>query len=309
MTKARSVPLTAARMFSIAGQLESMQAAANILGVSASAVSHQVAALEEWVGTPLFVRTARKIHLTPIGRALKDDLQVGFDRIEKSLARATSAANETKLRVSSLGLFNNIWLLPRLSEFEAAHPELSLEIDSKNRVMDFDQDDVDIAIRNVRHLSPGLISRKMMDLSAVPLCSPKLAEQLKTPRDLEKVTLIHLTSRRDGWAAWLTVNGLSGLKPKRNLTVDSLPAALDAAARGGGVALGLSPLVWDSPIVDQLIVPFNLPPTNAGAYYLVYRRADKSRRSIQAFAQWIVEEMRKDSRRLNRRAKLRLGQI
>ena len=85
--------------------------------------------------------------------------------------------------------------------------------------------------------------------------------------------------------------GLEGLKAKRDLSFDTIPAALDAAARGHGVALGMHPLIWESPVAASLVVPF--APTVAGdsSYYVVHRKADRERAEVKAFVEWNVKEM------------------
>jgi DNA-binding transcriptional LysR family regulator len=85
--------------------------------------------------------------------------------------------------------------------------------------------------------------------------------------------------------------GLKGLKPKRELTFDTIPAALEAASRGHGVAMGLSPLVWEAPIASSLVVPFAPKVEAEGSYYLVHRKADRARSEIKAFVEWIMKEM------------------
>jgi LysR family glycine cleavage system transcriptional activator len=298
MAKKRDFPLGAAHAFAMAGKLQSMQAAGLALGVSASAISHQVAALEEWVGAPLFLRRPRKLYLTPAGDALAQALGKGFDHIETALADARSTAQDRKLHISALPLFTNLWLIPRLEQFKINHPDLAIEIDTSNKIANFETDNVDIAIRNARVLPGDLHARKLMDLKLVPLCSPKLADHIKAPDDLAKATLIHLQPRTEAWAFWFSQNGFTYPKPVRELTVDSLSTGLEAAAQGNGVILGLSPIIWDSPLAQNLVTPFPALTPSGGAYFMVYRRADRSRVIVRAFADWLAETMRRDIRRL-----------
>jgi LysR family glycine cleavage system transcriptional activator len=137
-----------------------------------------------------------------------------------------------------------------------------------------------------------------MDLKLVPLCSPKLADHIKAPDDLAKATLIHLQPRTEAWAFWFSQNGFTYPKPVRELTVDSLSTGLEAAAQGNGVILGLSPIIWDSPLAQNLVTPFPALTPSGGAYFMVYRRADRSRVIVRAFADWLAETMRRDIRRL-----------
>jgi LysR family glycine cleavage system transcriptional activator len=89
------------------------------------------------------------------------------------------------------------------------------------------------------------------------------------------------------------------LKPRANLTVDTLPTAIAAAAEGRGVMLGLEPIIWDAPAAAALVAPFDTPPAGAGAYFVVWRKQDAKRPLVRDFVAWIVEEMRRDKRRLS----------
>jgi LysR family glycine cleavage system transcriptional activator len=283
-------PLTALRAFHVAGRLLSFQEAARELRVTPSAVSHQIRALEDWMGVTLFTRGARRIELTVGGKKLLRETERAFSRISVAASGLRRAA-ATRLKVSSLPLITSAWLIPRLAKFEAKHPDILLDIETSNRVSDLERDGVDVAIRNLRAPTPGLVSRKLLDVRGVPVCAPELLPTLKAPRDLASHTLIHVTARPGAWDEWLTSAGFGKLKAKREVSFDTVPAALDAAARGRGVALGMHPLVWEAAIAMDLVVPFS-PPTNSGSsYYVVHRRADGSRPEVKAFVDWLVKEM------------------
>ena len=292
-------PLPALRAFAAAARRGAFRDAAADLGVTPSAVSHQVRALEAWLGAPLFVRDVRQVRLTPAGDRLGAALNAAFDDIDRAVAavRADAAAPRT-LRIATLPLFANVWLAPRLERFEAAHPDLSLAIDTDARIVDLDRREADIAIRNVHAPTPGVAVRKLLDLRGTPLCAPAVAARLHAPADLARETWIALSVGRAGWPDWLAAAGVAGLAPKRTLTFDNLPSALEAAANGRGVILGLLPLVWDAPAAASLVAPFAIAPVEAGAYYLAFRKADRADAAVRAFADWVSAEMRADKRRL-----------
>lgn len=294
MKKAALPPLTALRAFAAAGERLSFQDAAAQLGVTPSAVSHQIRMLEDWLETPLFTRMARRIALTSAGKRFHRDVSAALNDIAVAASRLRANTKRTTLKISALPLITNVWLIPRLAAFEAKHPDITLAIETENRVADFENDDVDIGIRNMRAPTPGLFARKLLDIRLVPLCARKLAtgaHALREPRDLAQHTLINVSARPEAWARWLSVMGVGGLKPKRELTFDTVPAALEAAARGHGVTLGMSPLVWESPSVAALVVPFASKVEADSAYYLVHRKADRSRPEVRAFVDWITKEM------------------
>lgn len=295
MTRAETLPpLTALRAFVAAGQHGSFQEAARELGVTPSAISHQVRALEEWLEAPLFTRAARQVTLTAKGRRFLKDIEGAFIRIRQGAQRARGAGRKAVLRVSALPLFTSAWLIPRLARFEAQHPRITLAIETSNRIADFERDEVDVAIRNLRSPTQGLAARKLLDVRPVALCARKLttgANALKRPQDLAHHTLIHISARPESWRELLGSIGLAQLKPKRELTFDTVPAALEAAARGHGVTLGLSPLVWEAPITASLVVPFTLPAAVSSSYYIVHRKGEGARGEIKAFVDWLTKEM------------------
>ena len=308
----RLPPLATLRAFAVAGRRQSLRDAAAELGVTPSAVSHQVAALEAWLGTTLFERSIRRVSLTPAGQALSDELNAALGGMETALARASNRSSwgdrsAGRLTVSALPLFTQSWLLPRLERFEARYPGLSIAIQTDNRIADLDREDVDVAIRNVAAPTAGQYSRKLLDLRATPLCSPELAKELKAPADLSGAVLIEISAGRAGWRDWLAAQGLADLTPRRTLAFDTLPTAIEAAAQGRGVILGLLPLVWDAPAARSLVAPFATPPMEAGAYMVTCRRAERTRDVVRAFTDWLFAEMRSDSRRLMRVERARLG--
>jgi LysR family glycine cleavage system transcriptional activator len=287
-------PLTALRAFQAAGRYGSFQEAARELGVTPSAVSHQIRGLEEWLGASLFARGARHVELTKAGKGLLRETERAFGRIATAAGRLRGRSGAKTLRVSALPLFTSAWLIPRLERFRARHPDIVLDIETTNRVSDLERDNVDVAIRNLRSPTPGLIVRKLLDVRGVPVCAPKLlkgATSLKIPADLARHTLIHVTARPDAWARWLTAVGCDGLKGKRDLSFDTIPAALDAAARGHGIAMGMHPMVWESPVSEALVVPFAPHVAGDASYYVAHRKADRERGDVKAFVDWLIKEM------------------
>ena len=237
--------------------------------------------------------------LTPDGRALLKTVSAAFERIAKA-SEALRGGKPAHLRISALPLFTNAWLIPRLEAFEKRHPDISLEIETTNRVVDIDRENVDIAIRNLRTATTGAAAIKLLDVRPVPVCTAKIAAQLKSPSDLASQTLIHVSARDGTWAAWLKAVGAGGLKPRRKLSFDTVPAALEAAAQGRGVAIGLDPLVWESPLAGNLVRPFRQRVAGDASYYLVHRRGEQVRPEIAAFVSWIVSEMALFKRGLKR---------
>jgi LysR family glycine cleavage system transcriptional activator len=289
MTRDAVPPLEPLRAFIEAGRRLSFLEAARILGLTPSAVSHRIRALEAWAGTALFIRTARQVTLTKAGRALLRDAEAAFGRLAKAGARLR--AQDSALKISALPLFLNTFLIPRLPRFTARHPDIALQLDATNRIADFGRDDIDVAIRNATSPPTGLAVRKLLDVAGIPLCTPSLAAKLKAPSDLAGMTLIHISARAGGWQRWFKAVGAGEIKAAGDVSFDSIPASLEAAARGQGVALGLDPISRDAARALGLVAPFGSLKSSESAYYLVHRKGDATRPAIRAFSEWLAAEV------------------
>jgi LysR family transcriptional regulator, glycine cleavage system transcriptional activator len=291
--------LSTLRAFASAARHRQFQAAARELGVTPSAISHKVRQLEDWVGAALFDRGSREVKLTQVGDAFGAKLNEGFDIIAQAVASARAAIPDHQfLRISALPLFTSVWLMPRLAAFEAAHPYITVAVNTENRIMDFDRDLVDVAIRNVTAPTPGLVAHKLIDLRAVVLAAPNVATTLHRPEDLEKAVLIHITAGSQGWIEWLAAAGSSSLVPRGNLHVDTMPMALDAAAQGRGVMIGIAPFVHDAPQIGRLVPLFTNVNLSAGTFFVVHRKQERHSSHVKAFVDWLLLEIRSDRRRL-----------
>lgn len=299
--------LTTLRAFAAAGRHESFREAARELHVTPAAISHQVRAMEEWLGLALFTREARAVRLTAVGRRLTDELSRGFAQLSEALVNARAPGADTRLRISALPLLTNAWLIPRLARFEERHPGLTVEIDTVNALADVEGGAVDVGIRNIARSPARLAQRKLIELTAVPLCSTRLASRVRRIDDLPDLPLIEHSARPGGWSRWFRQMGRPDLEPRTTLSLDSTLTAVTSAAQGRGVVLGLAPIVWDLPETLHLVAPIREPLVGAGAYTVVFRREDLTRRIVHDFVEWLISEMRADRRRLAQLHRQRLG--
>jgi LysR family transcriptional regulator, glycine cleavage system transcriptional activator len=249
-------PLTSLRAFEAAARHLSLTKAAQELNVTAGALSHQIRGLEEFIGVDLFERRVRSIALTPSGKLLYPGLQTGFTQIREAVLSLRNASNNRVLVVSTPPGLTSKWLAPRLYRFAAAYPQIDVRISSSLTNANFATDGVDIA---VRHLpidpspDPALVTEKLVELSFVPVCSPRLIEthgSLDKPDVLARAPLIHddtLAHRADvpTWADWFAAARVDGVDLSRGLRFNSSDHALDAAGEGAGVLLAHDLLAYD----------------------------------------------------------------
>ena len=235
-------PLTALRAFEAAARHLSLTKAATELHVTAGALSHQIRGLEELLGLKLFERRVRSIALTPAGKMLYPGLQTGFTHIHDAVAGLSNAGADRALVISTPPGFTSKWLAPRLHRFSAAYPEIDARVSSSASNANFTTDGVHVAIRNGAidaATDSSLVVEKLIEISMVPVCSPRLIEThgpMQRPEALKGVPLIHddALANQAGvptWTDWFKAAGVEGVDVTRGLRFNSADHALDAGDR------------------------------------------------------------------------------
>ncbi len=182
-------PLTALRAFEAAARHLSFVRAAEELHVTPAAISQQVRLLEDHLGVSLF-RRGRKLALGDAAAALLPLVSEAFDQIERAMLKVRPSALNNALVVSSPPAFASRWLIPRLEDFQTRHPDIDLRLDATKRPVNFEVEDVDVAIRFGAGNYPGLVAERLMPEAIVPVAAPVLAATIHTPDDLARCTLL-----------------------------------------------------------------------------------------------------------------------
>jgi DNA-binding transcriptional LysR family regulator len=288
----RLPPLHTMRLFEAAGRLLSFKLAAAELHVTPSALSHGIQTLEDWLGVPLFVRGNRSLALTEAGMAYLPQVRQALDLLARAGSGLPGQAASTRLAISVAPSFGLHWLMPHLPRFQAAHPDIEIVIDTQHHPVDFPREGIDLAIRMGRGNWPGLTAIHLVQEHLVPVCAPGLAEGLRTPTDLAAVTLLRVAEVSEDWASWFELAGLAPIEATRSLSFDTIHMALEAAARGLGVAMGRLPLAADDLATGRLVTRFGPPRICATGYWLVAPPETQRRPAVRAFRQWIDAELR-----------------
>lgn len=284
--------LNGLRAFEAAARHLSFTAAATELNVTQTAISHQIRRLEAELGIRLFVRQNRSLTLTAEAREYLPGIRAAFNDLRLATDRLLRKDGDRVLTVSTLASFAAKWLLPRLSTFQQAHPEIDVRITSSTGLVDFRRDDVDAAIRYGRGHWPGLRADWLTADELFPVCSPALLgnNPLQSPEDLAHHTLLHTSGAYDDdWRLWLTAAGLpSDISKQQGLSFDLILMTVQAAIDGLGVALGRTSYVEDDIAKGRLVVPFKIAlPADAG-FYLVSPQARAESAKLTAFRQWLL---------------------
>ena len=288
-------PLNALRTFEAAARHLSFTRAAEELFVTQAAVSHQIKTLEAHLGVKLFRRLNRALLLTEEGQTLLPAVRDAFATLAGGVRQLRERAGMGTLTVSTTPTFAAKWLAGRLGRFYARHPELEIRLTTTARLVDFAREDVDCGIRYGLGDWPGLEAYRLLDVTLVPVCSPRLlggADPLREPADLARHTLLHVLEDIDDWRLWLQAAGVQGVDPLRGPKFDSIPLALQAAISGAGVAICADHLVTEDLAEGRLVEPFDIELPSGCAYYFVVPRASAGQPKIAAFARWILEEAR-----------------
>lgn len=292
----------ALRAFESVSRHLNYQLAAEELHVTPAAVKQLVSKLEAAFGTKLLRREGRGLELTREGKAGQEDLGVAMRYIASSVAKMRRRDESNKLIVSVEASFATAWLVPRLEEFRARHPEINVLIDSSQRIVDLARSEVDVAIRYGVERDEGLIVHRLFDDQIFPACSPAFADgppELHNLEDLANVTLIHWdisdlawareTTRWFTWQSWFAHAGAAHLATARGLHFNDYGLAVQAAVAGQGVVLASWPILRDPIAAGLLTCPFRETVTTDIGYDLVTTPHARRKPEVDAFIAWLID--------------------
>lgn len=285
--------LNGLQVFEAAARHLSFTRAAAELNVTQTAVSHQIRRLEEQLGLRLFVRRNRALALTAEAQDYLPSVRAAFEDLRRATDRLLRQKRDDVLTVSTTISLAAKWLVPRLADFQDAHPGIEVRITTSMRLVDFRREEIDVAIRYGRGRWPGLRADWLMAEDIFPVCSPALVatgKPLQKPADLAEHTLLHVDSIRDEWPLWLTAVGLPVSFPvRRGLTFDERLMALQAAMDGLGVALGRTRIVEADIAAGRLVAPFDTLTVSPDAGYYLVGPADAAEAAkVKLFRKWLT---------------------
>lgn len=294
----RLPPLNAVKAFEAAARQLSFTRAAEELFVTQAAVSHQIKALEEFLGLKLFRRKNRSLLLTEEGQSYFLDIKDLFVQLSDATDRLLARSAIGSLTVSTSPSFAIQWLVPRLAKFSEQNPDIDVRIKAVDNEQSSLSDDVDVAIYYGEGHWPGVHADKLRNEVLIPVCSPMLLKgpkPLSTPADLKHHTLLHDASRQD-WQAWFKQTGVSDINVNQGPIFSHSSLVLQAAAYGQGVALGYSVLASPDIKAGRLICPFPDVLVSKNSYYLVCEQSQADVGKITAFREWMLGMFEEESR-------------
>lgn len=293
----RLPPLTALRAFEAAARHMSFAKAADELNVTPAALSFQIKSLEEHLGTPVFRRLNRAVALTEAGETLAPGCQDAFRTLTAAWGSTLRLQDTKTLTVTAGPAFTAKWMAPRLYEFAQRHPDIELRFSASLRRMDFERDQIDVAIRFGVGPDEGLYSLPFADEWVVPVMNPALAARYPTVDSLKDAVLIvdqsiDFLEQSCDWPAWFALSGITGIEA-HGPRFSQADHAVDAALAGVGITLGRRALVIKYLMEGQLVAPFQPALKTGGRFRFLCRQGMETKPQIQAFRDWMLREIDK----------------
>ncbi|MBP5979285.1 MAG: LysR family transcriptional regulator [Halomonas sp.] len=303
--KIERLPLNALRAFTEAARENSFKKAAIRLSVTSGAVSRQVKQLESRLGVVLFERHANGVLLTEAGKVLLDDVQAGLSLIASGVEQITQRSSEAfELVISAPPSFLQLWLLPRLHQFEARERNINISLDADANLTPplWLPNRAKLSLRYGQGPWQGVNSIRLFEDVLFPVCSPVLFNQnkIKVPGDLLTQTLLAVEWQRHtpasshvpNWNNWFESVGIKNqrLPVPKQYSLYSL--ALDQAIAGQGVVLASYPLIADRLESGVLVRPFEEKYSLASrfAYDLILPTNGEAPEAARRFSEWLTQE-------------------
>lgn len=306
--RSRRVDAGNLRGFEAAARLGSFTAAADALALTQSALSRQIQTLESSVGVPLFVREGPRVRLSSAGeqfaavvRQALHDLDAAVDTLRGGLARP-------RVQITTFASLASLWLIPRLADFQSAHPDIDIAVEAFDSVSDLESGQQDVAIRRLRRdhalaSSPG--TQFLFAEQITPVFSPALRQSgvaLASLADLPHCVWIddvrivsappiaRSNLQALSWAGWYAAQGQTMPEPARWLRFNYTHQVMQAAVAGQGVAMGQIGLIRDLLAAGTLIAPLPQRLDAGFGYYLAVRPSTQHRPEVQAMLAWLRQQ-------------------
>ena len=283
--------------FEAAARLGSFRLAAGELGITRSAVSHQVKSLEQRLGIQFFRRDARRAELTQAGQLYYPAIREAFDQIENQTRALKPAAHDNELIIQVYVTVALKWLIPRLHDFEKRYPDMKIRMSTSYFDWDFNEKNVDAGFILARNKSPHHYYRPLFRSLLAPVCAPDLlkgTKAIKTPQDLKKHKLLYVYTAEEDWHTWFKAYDIENVKLSESLAFDSHILAQEAAIEGRGIAMTVGPFATEELKSGRLVQPFPdfVPHLHHWQFACLAEHSMKPK--IKRFEEWLVKQVAAD---------------
>ncbi|MGY6270899.1 LysR substrate-binding domain-containing protein [Achromobacter denitrificans] len=280
--------LNALRFFDSAARQSSFTLAARELCVTHSAVSQQIRQLEEWLGCPLFERRAGGVRLTAAGLSLQRSAQEAFDLIERRCDELRLCAQPAELAVGAPASFLSNWLIPRLDDFEARHPDIRIRLQTAADPALLNTQRVDALILAGRDWPREWAATPLFAETIGPVCAPAAAARIRRPADVLDAPLLHTSSRAGAWEDWAARLGIPPPAAQSGREFDHLGHMLEAAAAGLGIAIAPAVLVEADLHRGRLSAPLGFIESGASFALCTLKESGRADAALERLRDWLL---------------------
>jgi LysR family glycine cleavage system transcriptional activator len=289
----RLPPLNSLRGFEAVARHSHVRKASEELGITHSAVSHQIRTLEEALDTKLFKRIGRRVRLSEAGQVLLPTVQQALDTMAEACARVRRPQLAGRLMLAMAPGFAAKWFIPKLGRFIQLYPQIDLSVDVLEHHQQRVPENADLCVLWGDGHWERCFVRLLARLQIFPVCSPQLlrTKPLRSPSDLRHHKLIHAD---DGvqFSRWLQAHGVSDIPLGYGLRFSNAPLAIDAALLGHGVALADNLLTEEHLAGGRLVRLFDSSLPALHQYYVVCEHDRLNSPTVQVFLEWLFGEMK-----------------
>jgi LysR family glycine cleavage system transcriptional activator len=290
-------PLNSLVAFEAAARHLSFTLAAHELSVTQGAISRQIRQLEEFLGSALFTRINRHIHLTTTGLQYYQSISNALIDIASVTGDVKKWQGEHKVTVATTNAMAALWLLPRVAAFQSEHEEIDLRILASDSIHDLRRLDCDIALFYCRTPPLNMKATPLFSEQVFPVCSPSYLARIgspTTPEGLFSKTLLFLEDSHTDWLdweEWFAVVNLPPFQPKNHININNYPMLLQAAINGQGIALAWASLVDSYLESGALIRPVSHTLSTASSFSLL-EPVGKGviPNSVRLFREWLLKQ-------------------
>jgi DNA-binding transcriptional LysR family regulator len=291
-------PLNSLVAFEAAARHLSFTLAARELNVTQGAISRQIRVLEDYLGTPLFVRSTREINLTTTGSQYYESVRATLQQIVHATAGVRHWRGAQQVTVITTTAMASLWLLPLVSEFQRQNEEIDLRIITNDKVEDFSRLDCDLALYYCSTPPQNMKVTPLFSGEIFPVCSPSFLAQHPQISDLDQLgscTWLWLEDpRRDwiGWKEWFERLGHVAPEPRRRIDINSYSMLIQSALAGQGIALAWSSLLGNYLQTGELVRPTQATLMTDAQFFLIEPQGRApNRQSVSRFREWLMAHL------------------
>ncbi len=293
----RAIPSRSALLaFESAARHQSFTGAAVELSLTESAISRQIASLENQLGLKLFNRIKKRVVLTKAGLLYSKQVRKSVEQMERDMLNIMSHGGTREiLELAVLPTFCSQWLVPRVGSFYQQYPGVTINMSARSVIFLFKETPFDAAIHFGQPNWPGTDADFLFSEDVVAVCKPELLESgyLSNAEDILDYAMLHLTSRPDAWRHWCDSAGISGANAMQGARCEHFSILISAACAGLGIALIPQYLITQELERNELTIAHNLHLENNAAYYLVSPADNMPSNLLNHFREWLLEEVKR----------------